>query len=91
MKILYFVLLSCQVLEFLKVIREISGECDFVFIGDYDFRKFMSENIVNKVLRLMGYDIIVEVCGYGFRVMVCSVLIELGKWLRDVVEWQMSY
>ncbi len=27
----------------------------------------MSENTVNKALRVMGYDTKVEVCGHGFR------------------------
>lgn len=57
-----------------------------IFIGDYDSYKFMSENTVNSALRVMGYDIKVEVCGYGFRIMVCSLLVELGLWFRDVVE-----
>ncbi len=91
MKTPHLVPLSRQALELLKAIREISGECDLVFIGDHDFRKPMSENTVNKALRSMGYDTIVEVCGHGFRAMACSALIESGKWSRDAVERQMSH
>ncbi|EFH6850408.1 tyrosine-type recombinase/integrase [Escherichia coli] len=91
MKTPHLVPLSRQALELLKVIREISGECDLVFIGDHDFRKPMSENTVNKALRSMGYDTTVEVCGHGFRAMACSALIESGKWSRDAVERQMSH
>ncbi|EJD8842101.1 tyrosine-type recombinase/integrase [Salmonella enterica] len=91
MKTPHLVPLSRQALELLKAIREISGECDLVFIGDHDFRKPMSENTVNKALRSMGYDTTVEVCGHGFRAMACSALIESGKWSRDVVERQMSH
>lgn len=91
MKTPHLVPLSRQALELLKAIREISGECDLVFIGDHDFRKPMSENTVNKALRSMGYDTTVEVCGRGFRAMACSALIESGKWSRDAVERQMSH
>ncbi|HCI8913899.1 TPA: tyrosine-type recombinase/integrase [Klebsiella pneumoniae] len=91
MKTPHLVPLSRQALELLKAIREISGECDLVFIGDHDFRKPMSENTVNKALRSMGYDTTVEVCGHGFRAMACSALIESGKWSRDAVERQMNH
>ncbi|EFN4960126.1 tyrosine-type recombinase/integrase [Escherichia coli] len=91
MKTPHLVPLSRQALELLKAIREISGECDLVFIGDHDFRKPMSENTVNKALRAMGYDTTVEVCGHGFRAMACSALIESGKWSRDALERQMSH
>ncbi|ECI2792300.1 tyrosine-type recombinase/integrase [Salmonella enterica subsp. enterica serovar Give] len=91
MKTPHLVPLSRQALELLKAIREISGECDLIFIGDHDFRKPMSENTVNKALRAMGYDTTVEVCGHGFRAMACSALIESGKWSRDAVERQMSH
>lgn len=53
--------------------------------------KPISENTANKALRTMGYDTKVEVCGHGFRTMVCSALIESGLWSRDAVERQMSY
>lgn len=59
-------------------------------MGDHDPRKPMSENTVNKALRVMGYDTKVEVCGHGFRTMACSSLIESGLWSRDAVERQMS-
>lgn len=51
----------------------------------------MSENTVNKALRVMGYDTKVEVCGHGFRTMACSSLIESGLWSKDAVERQMSH
>jgi len=51
----------------------------------------MSENTVNKALRVMGYDTKTEVCGHGFRTMACNSLIESGLWSRDAVERQMSH
>ena len=51
----------------------------------------MSENTVNNALRVMGYNTKTEVCGYGFRTMACSSLIESGIWSKDAVERQMSH
>lgn len=87
----HLVPLSRQALAILKQVHKLSGERDFVFIGDHDPRKPMSENTVNKALRVMGYDTKVEVCGHGFRTMACSSLIESGLWSRDAVERQMSH
>lgn len=87
----HLVPLSRQALSILKQVHKISGDRDFVFIGDHDPRKPMSENTVNKALRVMGYDTKVEVCGHGFRTMACSSLIESGLWSRDAVERQMSH
>ena len=87
----HLVPLSRQALAILKQVHKLSGDRDFVFIGDHDHRKPMSENTVNKALRVMGYDTKVEVCGHGFRTMACSSLIESGWWSRDAVERQMSH
>ncbi len=87
----HLVPLSRQALAILQQVHKISGDRDFVFIGDHNPRKPMSENTVNKALRVMGYDTKVEVCGHGFRTMACSSLIESGLWARDAVERQMSH
>jgi integrase len=87
----HLVPLSHQALAILKDVYKLSGDRDFVFIGDHDHRKPMSENTVNKALRVMGYDTKVDVCGHGFRTMACSSLIESGLWSRDAVERQMSH
>lgn len=87
----HLVPLSRQALVFLQQVHKISGDRDFVFVGDHNPHKPMSENTVNKALRVMGYDTKVEVCGHGFRTMACSSLIESGLWSRDAVERQMSH
>ena len=61
-----------------------------VFIGVHQPVRQMSENTVNKALRLMGYEITTEVCGHGVRAMACSALIESGLWSGDAVERQMT-
>ncbi|MCU1788557.1 DUF4102 domain-containing protein [Pectobacterium polaris] len=87
----HLVPLSRQALEILKKIREVSGHCELVFIGDHSSRKPVSEGTVNKALQTMGYDTKTEVCGHGFRTMACSSLIESGLWSKDAVERQMSH
>ncbi|EHG6000390.1 MULTISPECIES: tyrosine-type recombinase/integrase [Escherichia] len=87
----HLVPLSRQALAILKQVHKLSGERDFVFVGDHNPCKPMSENTVNKALRVMGYDTKIEVCGHGFRTMACSSLIESGLWSRDAVERQMSH
>lgn len=82
---------SRQVLEVLEEIKQISGDYELVFIGDHQSDRPMSENTVNKALSSMGYNTKTEVCVHGFRVMVCSALIESGLWSRDAVERQMSH
>lgn len=87
----HLVPLSHQALAILKQVHKLSSERDFVFVGDNNPREPMSENTVNKALRVMGYDTKNEVCVHGFRTMACSSLIESGLWLRDAVERQMSH
>lgn len=87
----HLVPLSCQALTILEQIKSMSGNRELIFVGDHDPRKPMSENTVNKALRVMGYDTKVEVCGHGFRTMACSSLIESGLWSKDAVERQMSH
>ncbi|WP_367300044.1 tyrosine-type recombinase/integrase [Hafnia alvei] len=87
----HLVPLSSQALTILEKIKNMSGNRELIFVGDHDPRKPMSENTVNKALRVMGYDTKVEVCGHGFRTMACSSLIESGLWSKDAVERQMSH
>ncbi|MCL9643480.1 tyrosine-type recombinase/integrase [Rahnella victoriana] len=87
----HLVPLSHQALIILEKIKSMSGNRELIFVGDHDPRKPMSENTVNKALRVMGYDTKVEVCGHGFRTMACSSLIESGLWSKDAVERQMSH
>lgn len=91
MKTPHLVPLSRQALAILEKIKSMSGNRELIFVGDHDPRKPMSENTVNKALRVMGYDTKVEVCGHGFRTMACSSLIESGMWSKDAVERQMSH
>ncbi|WP_038910185.1 tyrosine-type recombinase/integrase [Dickeya dadantii] len=91
MKDEHLVPLSRQAVALLKQIQAISGESVFVFPGAHTLNKPMSENTINKALRVIGYDTKSEVCGHGFRTMACSALNESGRWSKDAIERQMSH
>ncbi|MBU5642168.1 MULTISPECIES: tyrosine-type recombinase/integrase [Citrobacter] len=91
MKDEHLVPLSAQAVALLEQIKEITGESVFVFAGAHSMNKPMSENTINKALRVIGYDTKTEVCGHGFRTMACSALNESGLWSKDAIERQMSH
>ncbi len=55
MKTPHLVLLSKQAMTVLKQLKLLSGNGELLFPGDHDPRKPMSENTINKALRVMGY------------------------------------
>ena len=61
MKTPHLVPLSRQALAILEKIKSMSGNRELIFVGDHDPRKPMSENTLNKALRVMGYDTKTEV------------------------------
>lgn len=87
----HLVPLSQQATTILKEIRACTGEHELILTGAHNPFKPMSENTVNKALRVLGYDTKTEICGHGFRTMACSSLIESGLWSKDAVERQMSH
>lgn len=87
----HIVPLSHQTIDILKQIREISGDQELLFPSIRNPSRPMSENTVNKALRLMEYNTKEDVCGHGFRAMACSALVESGLWSLDAVERQMSH
>ncbi|EIX9083767.1 tyrosine-type recombinase/integrase [Klebsiella aerogenes] len=91
MRMPHIVPLSEQAIAILKQIKDITGNNELVFPGDHNPYKPMSENTVNKALRVMGYNTKKDICGHGFRAMACSALMESGLWAKDAVERQMSH
>lgn len=91
MKIQHIVPLADQAIAILKQIEMLSGHLPLIFPGEYDQDKCMSDNTVNKALRVMGYDTKKDVCGHGFRAMACSALSESGLWSKEAIEKQMSH
>lgn len=74
----HIVPLSHQAIDILKQIREISGDQELLFPSIRNPSRPMSENTVNKALRLMEYNTKEDICGHGFRAMACNALIESG-------------
>lgn len=91
MKMQHIVPLSNQVIAILKQTEALSGHLAFIFPGEYDQDKCMSDNTINKALRVMGYDTKKEICGHGFRAMACSALSESGLWSKEAIEKQMNH
>lgn len=91
MRTTHLVPLSKQSIELFKILHAWTGQHELILTGAHNPFKPMSENTVNKALRVMGYDTKTEVCGHGFRTMACSSLIESGLWSKDAVERQMSH
>ncbi len=54
--------LSRQAVDLLKQIKALTGESVFVFPSVRALDKPMSENTINKALRVIGYDTKTEVC-----------------------------
>ncbi|WP_440867563.1 tyrosine-type recombinase/integrase [Symbiopectobacterium purcellii] len=91
MKSSHLVPLSKQAIELLKQLEVQRGDEAHIFPGDHDINGVMSENTVNKALRVMGYDTKTEICGHGFRTMARGAMGESGLWADDVIELQMSH
>ncbi len=91
MKTQHIVPLSEQAIAILKQIEALSGHLSFIFLGEYDQDKCMSDNTINKALRVMGYYTKKEICDHGFRAMACSALSESGPWSKEAIEKQMSH
>ncbi|MEQ5223662.1 integrase arm-type DNA-binding domain-containing protein [Providencia alcalifaciens] len=91
MKTPHIVPLSRQAIALLEKLKEYSGDNRCLFPGDRDPNKVMSENTVNKALRVMGYDTKTEICHHGFRTMARGAMGESGLWADDVIERQLSH
>lgn len=87
----HIVPLSVQAIAILKQTEALSGHLTFIFPGEYDQDKCMSDNTINKALRVMGYHTKKEVCGHGFRAMACSALSKSRLWSKQAIEKQMSH
>lgn len=91
MKSTHLVPLSEQAIQALKALYDITGQSSLICASDKRLTKPMSDNTVNKALKVMGYNTTHDVCGHGFRAMACSALVESGLWSKDAIERQMSH
>jgi integrase len=88
MKTEHLVPLSNQVLVLLDEIREITGRFDFLFPGERNRKKCMSENTMTFAIYRLGYK--GKATGHGFRATASSILNEEG-FNRDAIERQLAH
>lgn len=91
MKEEHLIPLSRLVLLLLEKLKQLCGDNERFFPGDYDPKKFMSGNTFNNGLSAMGYDTKTEVCEHGFMTMTRGALGESGLWSDDAIERQLSH
>ncbi|HZY71928.1 MAG TPA: site-specific integrase [Edaphobacter sp.] len=72
----HIVPLSSQAIEVLELLRPLTGKEDFLFPGDRDPKKLMSNNTILKTLERMGYK--GRMTGHGFRGVASTILHEQG-------------
>jgi len=84
----HIVPLSRQALEVLEALRTISGESEFLFPGDRNSSKPMSNMTILEALKRMGYK--GRMTGHGFRGLASTILHEQG-YTHDHIELQLAH
>jgi integrase len=80
--------LSTQAVDALRCLKEIRDGSAYVFPGDRDAEKPMSNNTILKALERMGYKH--RMTGHGFRGIASTLLHELG-WPHEHIELQLAH
>ncbi len=84
----HIVPLSTQALEVLDLLKRLTGESGWLFPGDRDVAKPMSNNTILKALERMGYK--GEMTGHGFRGLASTILHEQG-YPHEHIELQLAH
>jgi integrase len=84
----HIVPLAAQTLEVLATLRSITGGSEWLFPGDRDTSKPMSNNTILKGLERMGYK--GAMTGHGFRGIASTILHEQG-WPHEHIELQLAH
>jgi integrase len=84
----HIVPLARQTLEILGVLHDLTGHSKWLFPGDRNPKKFMSNNTILKGLDRMGYK--GAMTGHGFRGLASTVLHELG-YQGEYIELQLAH
>ncbi|WP_095148457.1 integrase arm-type DNA-binding domain-containing protein [Pseudomonas sp. Irchel s3a18] len=80
--------LPSQAVEILRQLQPITGKYPLVFAGQQNPDRPMSENTINKALRLMGYEN--RQTGHGFRHLLSTELNGRG-YNKDWIERQLAH
>jgi len=86
----HIVYLPAQVVEVLRDLQPLTGNRAYVFPGERDPKRPMSDAAINAALRRMGFDTKTEITGHGFRAMARTLLAEQG-WQTDAIERQLAH
>lgn len=84
----HIVPLAKKTLETLEMLRPLSGGSEWLFPGDRDPSKPMSNNTILKGLERMGYK--GKMTGHGFRGLASTILHEQG-YSHDHIELQLAH
>ncbi len=84
----HIVPLSKQALEVLDMLRPLAGDSEWVFPGDRNAKKPMSNNTILKGLERMGYK--GRMTGHGFRGLASTILHEQG-YAHEHIELQLAH
>jgi integrase len=88
MRTLHIVPLSRQTLDVLATLRTLSGQSEWLFPGDRNAKKPMSNNTILKALERMGYK--GRMTGHGFRGLASTILHEQGH-PHEHIELQLAH
>ncbi|MNR12037.1 putative prophage CPS-53 integrase [compost metagenome] len=77
-----------QAVEILRLLKPITGKYPLVFAGQQNPDRPMSENTINKALRVMGYE--GRQTGHGFRHLLSTELNGRG-YNKDWIERQLAH
>ncbi|MFZ2158612.1 MAG: integrase arm-type DNA-binding domain-containing protein [Bradyrhizobium sp.] len=84
----HIVPLSTQALQVLALLRELKGLSAYLFPGERDHEKPMSNNTILAALARMGYKH--RMTGHGFRGIASTILHEQG-YRHDIIELQLAH
>jgi hypothetical protein len=84
----HIVPLAKQSLEVLDTLRMLSGDSEWLFPGDRNAKKPMSNNTILKALERMGYK--GRMTGHGFRGLASTILHERG-YNHEHIELQLAH
>jgi integrase len=84
----HIVPLAAQALEVLEMLRTLTGSSEWLFPGDRNAAKPMSNNTILKALERMGYK--GQMTGHGFRGLASTILHERG-YNHEHIELQLAH
>lgn len=89
MKRPHLVPLAGQTVDALRELRELVGDCPWLFPSRWDKARHENANVLTLALRSLGYPRD-KICAHGFRAMAATSLSDMG-WPSEVIERQLAH